>query len=147
MAFSVEINFIENKQTINFNKAIVYFNADEENEWISLTNNSILGYEIMLLKILDLSNNQEKYLFVNNVNIMVKNNHIVINTFSKQNFLVKTNRKKEYQEQLKELHKQITILQANQTIGLTIDSLLKLKRLKNKYYVLKLKNLLQLKGE
>ncbi|KEZ20955.1 MSC_0621 family F1-like ATPase epsilon subunit [Mycoplasma capricolum] len=147
MAFSVEINFIENKQTINFNKAIVYFNADEENEWISLTNNSILGYEIMLLKILDLSNNQEKYLFVNNVNIMVKNNHIVINTFSKQNFLVKTNRKKEYQEQLKELHKQITILQANQTIGLTIDSLLELKRLKNKYYVLKLKNLLQLKGE
>ncbi|WP_434335490.1 hypothetical protein V2P22_01570 [Mycoplasma capricolum subsp. capricolum] len=147
MAFSVEINFIENKQTINFNKAIVYFNADEENEWISLTNNSILGYEIMLLKILDLSNNQEKYLFVNNVNIMVKNNHIVINTFSKQNFLVKTNCKKEYQEQLKELHKQITILQANQTIGLTIDSLLELKRLKNKYYVLKLKNLLQLKGE
>ncbi|KKW61613.1 MSC_0621 family F1-like ATPase epsilon subunit [Mycoplasma capricolum] len=147
MAFSVEINFIENKQTINFNKAIVYFNADEENEWISLTNNSILGYEIILLKILDLSNNQEKYLFVNNVNIMVKNNHIVINTFSKQNFLVKTNRKKEYQEQLKELHKQITILQANQTIGLTIDSLLELKRLKNKYYVLKLKNLLQLKGE
>ncbi|WP_434343883.1 hypothetical protein V2P32_02065 [Mycoplasma sp. 06067-C1-B144P-99-0482-3] len=147
MAFSVEINFIENKQTINFNKAIVYFNADEENEWISLTNNSILGYEIMLLKILDLSNNQEKYLFVNNVNIMVKNNHIVINTFSKQNFLVKTNRRKEYQEQLKELHKQITILQANQTIGLTIDFLLELKRLKNKYYVLKLKNLLQLKGE
>ncbi|WP_434337976.1 MSC_0621 family F1-like ATPase epsilon subunit [Mycoplasma capricolum] len=147
MAFSVEINFIENKQTINFKKAIVYFNADEENEWISLTNNSILGYEIMLLKILDLSNNQEKYLFVNNVNIMVKNNHIVINTFSKQNFLVKTNRKKKYQEQLKELHKQITILQANQTIGLTIDSLLELKRLKNKYYVLKLKNLLQLKGE
>ncbi|ADR24349.1 conserved hypothetical protein [Mycoplasma leachii PG50] len=147
MAFSVEINFIENKQTINFNKAIVYFNADEENEWISLNNNSILGYEIMLLKILDLSNNQEKYLFVNNVNIMVKNNHVVINTFSKQNFLIRTNRKKKYQEQLKELHKQITILQANQTIGLTIDSLLELKRLKNKYYVLKLKNLLQLKGE
>ncbi|WP_434337845.1 hypothetical protein V2P57_03165 [Mycoplasma mycoides subsp. mycoides] len=147
MAFSVEINFIENKQTINFNKAIVYFNADEENEWISLTNNSILGYEIMLLKILDLSNNQEKYLFANNVNIMVKNNHIVINTFSKQNFLVKSNRKKVHQDQLKELHKQISILQANQTIGLTINSLLELKKLKNKYYVLKLKNLLQLKGE
>ncbi|WP_347938450.1 hypothetical protein VQY18_01530 [Mycoplasma feriruminatoris] len=147
MAFSVEINFIENKQTINFNKAIVYFNADEENEWISLTNNSILGYEIILLKIDDLTNNQEKYLFANNVNIMVKNNHITINTFSKQNFLVKSNRKKIYQEELKELHNQISILQANQTIGLTIDSLLELKRLKNKYYVLKLKNLLQLKGE
>ncbi|AME14892.1 hypothetical protein MmmBen468_0678 [Mycoplasma mycoides subsp. mycoides] len=101
----------------------------------------------MLLKILDLSNNQEKYLFANNVNIMVKNNHIVINTFSKQNFLVKSNRKKVYQDQLKELHKQISILQANQTIGLTINSLLELKKLKNKYYVLKLKNLLQLKGE
>ncbi|WFQ90883.1 hypothetical protein MFERI13461_00308 [Mycoplasma feriruminatoris] len=147
MAFSVEINFIENKQTINFNKAIVYFNADEENEWISLTNNSILGYEIILLKIHDLTNNQEKYLFANNVNIMVKNNHITINTFSKQNFLVKSNRKRIYQEELKELHNQISILQANQTIGLTIDSLLELKRLKNKYYVLKLKNLLQLKGE
>ncbi|WFQ91704.1 hypothetical protein MFERI14815_00308 [Mycoplasma feriruminatoris] len=147
MAFSVEINFIENKQTINFNKAIVYFNADEENEWISLTNNSILGYEIILLKIHDLTNNQEKYLFANNVNIMVKNNHIIINTFSKQNFLVKSNRKRIYQEELKELHNQISILQANQTIGLTIDSLLELKRLKNKYYVLKLKNLLQLKGE
>ncbi|WFQ95060.1 MSC_0621 family F1-like ATPase epsilon subunit [Mycoplasma feriruminatoris] len=147
MAFSVEINFIENKQTINFNKAIVYFNADEENEWISLTNNSILGYEIILLKIHDLTNNQEKYLFANNVNIMVKNNHITINTFSKQNFLVKSNRKRIYQEELKELHNQISILQANQTIGLTIDLLLELKRLKNKYYVLKLKNLLQLKGE
>ncbi|WFQ92528.1 MSC_0621 family F1-like ATPase epsilon subunit [Mycoplasma feriruminatoris] len=147
MAFSVEINFIENKQTINFNKAIVYFNADEENEWISLTNNSILGYEIILLKIHDLTNNQEKYLFANNVNIMVKNNHVVINTFSKQNFLVKSNRKRIYQEELKELHNQISILQANQTIGLTIDLLLELKRLKNKYYVLKLKNLLQLKGE
>nr|VZR97490.1 hypothetical protein MF5295_00337 [Mycoplasma feriruminatoris] len=147
MAFSVEINFIENKQTINFNKAIVYFNADEENEWISLTNNSILGYEIILLKIHDLTNNQEKYLFANNVDIMVKNNHITINTFSKQNFLVKSNRKRIYQEELKELHNQISILQANQTIGLTIDSLLELKRLKNKYYVLKLKNLLQLKGE
>lgn len=112
MAFSVEINFIENKQTINFNKAIVYFNADEENEWISLTNNSILGYEIILLKIHDLTNNQEKYLFANNVNIMVKNNHITINTFSKQNFLVKSNRKRIYQEELKELHNQISILQA-----------------------------------
>ena len=101
----------------------------------------------MLLKILDLSNNQEKYLFANNVNIMVKNNLIVIITFSKQNFLVKSNRKKVYQDQLKELHKQISILQANQTIGLTINSLLELKKLKNKYYVLKLKNLLQLKGE
>ncbi len=40
--FNVVINFIGNKEA-TFNNALVYFNADEEGDWVQLVDNSILG--------------------------------------------------------------------------------------------------------
>ncbi|WP_277735221.1 MSC_0621 family F1-like ATPase epsilon subunit [Mycoplasmopsis bovis] len=131
--FKVVINFIGNKQ-VTFNNALVYFNADEEGDWVSLVDNSILGYDITLLKIVDLSNKLTKYIFAKNTNITVAKNIISIYTFSEFVFFIETKAKKQYNE-----------LEAMQQLGISIDQLLELNKLKEEKYILKMKNLHKLK--
>ncbi|AEI90186.1 hypothetical protein FCM49_02485 [Mycoplasma bovis] len=144
--FKVVINFIGNKQ-VTFNNALVYFNADEEGDWVSLVDNSILGYDITLLKIVDLSNKLTKYIFAKNTNITVAKNIISIYTFSEFVFFIETKAKKQYNESYKEVSKKVAALEAMQQLGISIDQLLELNKLKEEKYILKMKNLHKLKEE
>ncbi len=144
--FKVVINFIGNKQ-VTFNNALVYFNADEEGDWVSLVDNSILGYDIILLKIVDLRNKLTKYIFAKNTNITVAKNIISIYTFSELVFFIETKAKKQYNESYKEVSKKVAALEAMQQLGISIDQLLELNKLKEEKYILKMKNLHKLKEE
>lgn len=144
--FKVVINFIGNKQ-VTFNNALVYFNADEEGDWVSLVDNSILGYDITLLKIVDLSNKLTKYIFAKNTNITVAKNIISIYTFSEFVFFIETKAKKQYNESYKEVSKKVAALEAMQQLGISIDQLLEFNKLKEEKYILKMKNLHKLKEE
>lgn len=104
--FNVVINFIGNKEAI-FNNALVYFNADDEGDWVQLVDNSILGYEIILLKIVDLSTNKNKYIFAKNTNITVSNNTINIYTFSELTFFIETKVKNNIVNNIKRLIKKL----------------------------------------
>nr|WP_307939838.1 hypothetical protein [Mycoplasmopsis bovis] len=144
--FNVVINFIGNKEA-TFNNALVYFNADEEGDWVQLVDNSILGYEIILLKIVDLNTNKNKYIFAKNTNITVSNNTINIYTFSELTFFIETKVKKQYSEQYKEINKKVVALEAMQQLGISIDQLLEFNKLKDEKYILKMKNIHKLKEE
>ncbi|WP_434334357.1 hypothetical protein V2P43_02615 [Mycoplasma capricolum subsp. capricolum] len=144
--FNVTINFIENKSVMKFNSCQVYFNVDQEDEWQLLNENAVLGYEILLLKLVILDQ-RTKYLFVKNTNIIVNNNQITINTLSKPKFFFKTNLKKLYLQELNEVNKKVKQLETIQKIGLDISTFLQLSELKNQQYVLKMKNFFKLKEE
>ncbi|WP_434336454.1 MSC_0621 family F1-like ATPase epsilon subunit [Mycoplasma capricolum] len=144
--FNVTINFIENKSVMKFNSCQVYFNVDQEDEWQLLNENAVLGYEILLLKLVFLDQ-RTKYLFVKNTNIIVNNNQITINTLSKLKFFFKTNLKKLYLQELNEVNKKVKQLETIQKIGLDISTFLQLSELKNQQYVLKMKNFFKLKEE
>ncbi|KIM13488.1 MSC_0621 family F1-like ATPase epsilon subunit [Mycoplasma capricolum] len=144
--FNVTINFIENKSVMKFNSCQVYFNVDQEDEWQLLNENAVLGYEILLLKLVFLDQ-RTKYLFVKNTNIIVNNNQITINTLSKPKFFFKTNLKKLYLQELNEVNKKVKQLETIQKIGLDISTFLQLSELKNQQYVLKMKNFFKLKEE
>ncbi|WP_434336003.1 hypothetical protein V2P56_01585 [Mycoplasma capricolum subsp. capricolum] len=144
--FNVTINFIENKSVMKFNSCQVYFNVDQEDEWQLLNENAVLGYEILLLKLVFLDQ-RTKYLFVKNTNIIVNNNQITVNTLSKPKFFFKTNLKKLYLQELNEVNKKVKQLETIQKIGLDISTFLQLSELKNQQYVLKMKNFFKLKEE
>ncbi|WFQ90061.1 MSC_0621 family F1-like ATPase epsilon subunit [Mycoplasma feriruminatoris] len=144
--FNVTINFIENKNVTKFESCQVYFNVDQEGEWQLLNENAVLGYEILLLKLVVLDQ-RTKYLFVKNTNIIVNNNQIIINTLSRPKFFYKTNLKKLYYKELAEVNKQVKQLETIQKIGLDINSFLNLSELKNQQYILKMKNFFSLKEE
>ncbi|WBX35988.1 MSC_0621 family F1-like ATPase epsilon subunit [Mycoplasma capricolum] len=144
--FNVTINFIENKSVMKFNSCQVYFNVDQEDEWQLLNENAVLGYEILLLKLVFLDQ-RTKYLFVKNTNIIINNNQITINTLSKPKFFFKTNLKKLYLQELNEVNKKVKQLETIQQIGLDISTFLQLSELKNQQYVLKMKNFFKLKEE
>ncbi|AJK51403.1 MSC_0621 family F1-like ATPase epsilon subunit [Mycoplasma capricolum] len=144
--FNVTINFIENKSVMKFNSCQVYFNVDQEDEWQLLNENAVLGYEILLLKLVFLDQ-RTKYLFVKNTNIIINNNQITINTLSKPKFFFRTNLKKLYSQELNEVNKQVKQLETIQQIGLDISNFLQLSELKNQQYVLKMKNFFKLKEE
>ncbi|WP_434324372.1 MSC_0621 family F1-like ATPase epsilon subunit [Mycoplasma capricolum] len=144
--FNATINFIENKSVMKFNSCQVYFNVDQEDEWQLLNENAVLGYEILLLKLVFLDQ-RTKYLFVKNTNIIVNNNQITINTLSKPKFFFKTNLKKLYLQELNEVNKKVKQLETIQKIGLDISTFLQLSELKNQQYVLKMKNFFKLKEE
>ncbi|WP_434328893.1 hypothetical protein V2P69_01875 [Mycoplasma capricolum subsp. capricolum] len=144
--FNVTINFIENKSVMKFNSCQVYFNVDQEDEWQLLNENAVLGYEILLLKLVFLDQ-RTKYLFVKNTNIIVNNNQITINTLSKPKFFFKTNLKKLYLQELNEVNKKVKQLETIQKIGLDISTFLQLSELRNQQYILQMKNFFKLKEE
>ncbi|AJM72086.1 MSC_0621 family F1-like ATPase epsilon subunit [Mycoplasma yeatsii] len=145
--FNLSINFIENKKTINFNNVSVSFNVDQQQEWVELSNNFLVGYEIILLRIYDYKTRDYKFLFCKNAHIIVKNNHITVNTFSSDEFYIQNKFKKQNDSLLKQVNKKISALLAIEKIGLDIEKIFELKKLKQKQYVLKMIKELSLKKE
>ncbi|UWD34855.1 hypothetical protein NX779_03530 [Mycoplasma cottewii] len=145
--FNLSINFIENKKTINFNNVSVSFNVDQQQEWIELSNNFLVGYEIILLRIYDYKTRDYKFLFCKNAHIIVKNNHITVNAFSSDEFYIQNKLKKQNDSLLKQVNKKISALLAIEKIGLDIEKIFELKKLKQKQYVLKMIKELSLKKE
>ncbi|EOA07084.1 Hypothetical protein MYEA_5450 [Mycoplasma yeatsii 13926] len=145
--FNLSINFIENKKTINFNNVSVSFNVDQQQEWVELSNNFLVGYEIILLRIYDYKTRDYKFLFCKNAHIIAKNNHITVNTFSSYEFYIQNKLKKQNDSLLKQVNKKISALLAIEKIGLDIEKIFELKKLKQKQYVLKMIKELSLKKE
>ncbi|MDQ0567535.1 MSC_0621 family F1-like ATPase epsilon subunit [Mycoplasma yeatsii] len=145
--FNLSINFIENKKTINFNNVSVSFNVDQQQEWVELSNNFLVGYEIILLRIYDYKTRDYKFLFCKNSHIIVKNNQITVNTFSSDEFYIQNKLKKQNDSLLKQVNKKISALLAIEKIGLDIEKIFELKKLKQKQYILKMIKELSLKKE
>lgn len=144
--FKTSISFLFNKK-IDFFNSKVYINVGEENDWIELTNNSIFGYEIVLLKIIDQELNSKKYMFAKNANIIVENNEIKINTFSELCFYKAIKVKNLHSKELKEITKKVNQVEAMQHMGLDLKTFLELKKMKQEHYILKMKYLLRLREE
>ncbi|MGC7174818.1 MSC_0621 family F1-like ATPase epsilon subunit [Metamycoplasma hominis] len=58
--YKIELLFLENKK-LNIEKGLVYINVNEENTWEQIANTSIASYENLLLKIIDISKQNETF--------------------------------------------------------------------------------------
>ncbi|UUD37034.1 Uncharacterised protein [Mycoplasmopsis californica] len=145
-SFKTVINFLLSKK-VEFPNSEVYVNIGDEDDWIRLTNDSILSYEIVLLKIYDLNEKTQKFFFGKNVNVIVENNEIKINTFSDHISFKAVKIKNLYSNEMKEINKKISQLEALQHLGIDLDTYLELKKLKQEQYILKMKNLFKLREE
>ncbi|MBZ4204109.1 MSC_0621 family F1-like ATPase epsilon subunit [Mycoplasma tauri] len=134
--FKTTISFIFDKK-IMFDNSEVFVYLNDENEWVKVTNNSIFGYEIVLLKIYDHINEKEFYIFAKNSNIIAENDNIYINTTSYLDFYQISKVKKSINENIKILDKKIASLENMQKIGMDLELFLKLKKIKQEQYILR----------
>ena len=141
--YKLSISFL-NGAKYNSSKAKIYINVNEEDEFKQLINNSICSFEQILLKIKDNENNKDLFLFLKNANIFIEKQHINIETFSPKEFYVSVLRKINLQNSLLKIKKQINILQLKKNFGLSIDEHIQLEELKEKHYILNLREILNL---
>ncbi|WP_434341644.1 hypothetical protein V2P24_02075 [Mycoplasma putrefaciens] len=146
-SFNLTINFIESKKTLNFDRVAVAFNIDEQEDWMELANDFLVGYQMLLLKIYHYKTRQYKYLFCKNTHILVSKNTITVNTFSDAEFYTQNFVKKQNDQLLKKVNKKINSLLAMQKIGLDLEKLIELKQLQEQQYQLKMIKELSLRKE
>ena len=144
--FKVNISFIDNK-TETFDKVNAYLNLNDEDDWIMLDSNMIGSYELILIKLVieEKRTKKEIYVFAKNANLILKNNMLDIETFSQRNVLIKTKQKQNLKKQIADLKNKFDYLNAKQSIGLDVNEFLSYKQLKYDLYILKLRDLLNLK--
>ncbi|PZW01475.1 MSC_0621 family F1-like ATPase epsilon subunit [Metamycoplasma auris] len=136
-SFNIKINFIDSK-VLEIKKAKLYINVDEDDDWILIDSNSIMAYEYVMIKINDLDEDKTFYLFLLNPNIVIKDNRITINTFSKKVIYKQTKEKIDKKDEIKEVLKKIEYYQSLQILGLNLDQFMELKILKQKLALLNL---------
>lgn len=142
--YKIELLFLENKK-LNIEKGLVYINVNEENTWEQIANTSIASYENLLLKIIDISKQNETFfVFLKNSNIVVNNNIATISTLTQPNFYIKSLNKVNLVKTISELSNEIKFWKAKQQLGLKLDEFLKLEVLEEKYYLLSLRQELNL---
>lgn len=144
--FKVNISFIDNK-TETFDKVNAYLNLNDEDDWIMLDSNMIGSYELILIKLVieEKRTKKEIYVFAKNANLILKNNILDIETFSQRNLFIKTKQKQNLKKQIADLKNKFDYLNAKQSIGLDVNEFLSYKQLKYDLYILKLRDLLNLK--
>lgn len=144
--FKVNISFINNK-TETFDKVNAYLNLNDEDDWIMLDSNMIGSYELILIKLVieEKRTKKEIYVFAKNANLILKNNILDIETFSQRNLFIKTKQKQNLKKQIADLKNKFDYLDAKQFIGLDVNEFLSYKQLKYDLYILKLRDLLNLK--
>ena len=144
--FKVNISFIDNK-TETFDKVNAYLNLNDEDDWIMLDSNMIGSYELILIKLVieEKRTKKEIYVFAKNVNLILKNNILDIETFSQRNLFIKIKQKQNLKKQIADLKNKFDYLNAKQFIGLDVNEFLSYKQLKYDLYILKLRDLLNLK--
>lgn len=144
--FKVNISFIDNK-TETFDKVNAYLNLNDEDDWIMLDSNMIGSYELILIKLVieEKRTKKEIYVFAKNANLILKNNILDIETFSQGNLFIKIKQKQNLKKQIADLKNKFDYLNAKQFIGLDVNEFLSYKQLKYDLYILKLRDLLNLK--
>ena len=144
--FKVNISFIDNK-TETFDKVNAYLNLNDEDDWIMLDSNMIGSYELILIKLVieEKRTKKEIYVFAKNANLILKNNILDIETFSQRNLFIKIKQKQNLKKQIADLKNKFDYLNAKQFIGLDANEFLSYKQLKYDLYILKLRDLLNLK--
>lgn len=144
--FKVNISFIDNK-TETFDKVNAYLNLNDEDDWIMLDSNMIGSYELILIKLVieEKRTKKEIYVFAKNANLILKNNILDIETFSQRNLFIKIKQKQNLKKQIAGLKNKFDYLNAKQFIGLDVNEFLSYKQLKYDLYILKLRDLLNLK--
>ena len=144
--FKVNISFIDNK-TETFDKVNAYLNLNDEDDWIMLDSNMIGSYELILIKLVieEKRTKKEIYVFAKNANLILKNNILDIETFSQRNLFIKTKQKQNLKKQIADLKNKFDYLNAKQFIGLDVNEFLSYKQLKYDLYILKLRDLFNLK--
>ncbi|EPL02663.1 hypothetical protein CP02DC14_1759, partial [Chlamydia psittaci 02DC14] len=65
-----------------------FINVNEEDEFTELENNSICSFDHVLLKIKDIENNKDLFLFLKDANILIENQQINISSCSTKQFYV-----------------------------------------------------------
>lgn len=144
--FKVNISFIDNK-TETFDKVNAYLNLNDEDDWIMLDSNMIGSYELILIKLAieEKRTKKEIYVFAKNANLILKNNILDIETFSQRNLFIKIKQKQNLKKQIADLKNKFDYLNAKQFIGLDVNEFLSYKQLKYDLYILKLRDLFNLK--
>lgn len=144
--FKVNISFIDNK-TETFDKVNAYLNLNDEDDWIMLDSNMIGSYELILIKLVieEKRTKKEIYVFAKNANLILKNNILDIETFSQRNLFIKIKQKQNLKKQIADLKNKFDYLNVKQFIGLDVNEFLSYKQLKYDLYILKLRDLLNLK--
>lgn len=144
--FKVNISFIDNK-TETFDKVNAYLNLNDEDDWIMLDSNMIGSYELILIKLVieEKRTKKEIYVFAKNANLILKNNILDIETFSQRNLFIKIKQKQNLKKQIADLKNKFDYLNAKQFIGLDVNEFLSCKQLKYDLYILKLRDLFNLK--
>ncbi|WP_152414853.1 MSC_0621 family F1-like ATPase epsilon subunit [Metamycoplasma auris] len=136
-SFNLKINFIDSK-ILEIKNAQLFINVDEDDDWILIDSNSIMAYEYVMIKVNDLDEQKTFYLFLLNTNIVIKENQITINTFSKKTIYKESKEKVDKNQEIKEIAKKIEYYQSLQILGLSLDQFMELKILKQKLALLNL---------
>ena len=121
-------------------KVKIFINVNEEDEFTELENNSICSFDHVLLKIKDIENNKNLFLFLKDANILIENQQINISSCSTKQFYVSLLKKIDFK-------KEINILELKKNFGLSIDEYIELENLKEKHYILNLREILNLTEE
>ncbi|AZZ65770.1 hypothetical protein DMC14_003200 [Metamycoplasma phocicerebrale] len=145
-SFKITINFLNDKKIIIRNGEL-YINIDEEDDWLLINSNSIMAYDNTIIKIKDLDENKEFYLFLINTNLIVSDNVVTINTFNKENIYKKATKRINNKEEIKDLVNKINYYNSLQKIGLSLDQYIEKNSLNQKLYIETLKQNLQLIGD
>lgn len=144
--FKININFLDNK-TLSIRNGQLFINIDDEDEWAKADLEAIMAYENTVVKIKDLDDQKEFYLFLINTNIIIKDNIITINTFNKMTVYKQNNKASFNKNELREVVEKINYLESLQKIGLNLDQFMEQKLLKQKLYILKIQKNLKLVKE
>ncbi|WP_434326950.1 hypothetical protein V2P38_03630 [Mesomycoplasma hyorhinis] len=145
--FGLEIHFLHN-QTYESRKAEVFINIEDSEEWFKPNAKTIGSYERILIHVKDLITNQDRYFFLKNCNILVKDEEIFINSLNRKRVFRKSTHKTiDYKKQIQELKQDILYLTSLQKIGIEINEYIKLERLEDEYYIWTLSDLLNLKED
>ncbi|WP_029513579.1 MSC_0621 family F1-like ATPase epsilon subunit [Mycoplasmopsis primatum] len=142
----INIHFISNTGYV-FPKAKIFINTNDEDDFHELTNNSICGYDKLLIKIYDALANKEYFIFLKKTNIFIKDNIANISTFSNNKFYVSSLRKNNKTQEFIDASNQLKLLNLKKNIGLTIDEIITYDDISYKNYVLKMINRLNLMDE
>ncbi|WP_029608699.1 MSC_0621 family F1-like ATPase epsilon subunit [Mycoplasma simbae] len=137
----IEINSLASVP-LTFKNANLYFNIDAENDFKLVNTQSLSSFDKTIIKIQNLNDNKEFYVFLTNTNIVIKDNKATINTFSRV-VLYEQNKeffaKQSSKDILKDINAEISFLTASQSIGLRIDEATRLNVLKRQQFELKMK--------
>lgn len=156
MAVTKDPNFY--RLTINYASTIpfvvrkcqVFLNVENENVWTQITNDSIAGYKDTLIKVVEYdsaSNKIEWYTFLRNASTLVRDSHVIINTFIAFNQYFKITKKVDYSEEIKEIQNQINYYEARKKLGIRASQFIKLNNLAQRQYRLKMMQFLNLGEE